>query len=101
MTSEQKTQDQAHHAVNGGRVAREPLHDNIRRKANTLNRSIGCSLRSRARVSSRVIAQMELWQRDSTPMALGGDFNVIPEEIDCDKALLDATRSSNPSRALV
>jgi exodeoxyribonuclease III len=33
----------------------------------------------------RLRAQMDRWLADSTPTLIGGDFNVIPEDIDCDK----------------
>jgi exodeoxyribonuclease-3 len=33
----------------------------------------------------RLIQQMSAWRRSSTPTVIGGDFNVIPEDIDCDK----------------
>ena len=33
----------------------------------------------------RLIAQMAEWLRDGTPTLVGGDFNVIPEDIDCHK----------------
>jgi exodeoxyribonuclease III len=33
----------------------------------------------------RLMEQLELWLRDSTPTIVGGDFNVIPEDIDCHK----------------
>lgn len=33
----------------------------------------------------RLIVQMLAWKNDGTPTLIGGDFNVIPEEIDCDK----------------
>jgi exodeoxyribonuclease-3 len=33
----------------------------------------------------RLIAQMMVWKNDSIPTIIGGDFNVIPEDIDCDK----------------
>lgn len=33
----------------------------------------------------RLIAQMKLWLADGTPTVVGGDFNVIPEDIDCQK----------------
>lgn len=33
----------------------------------------------------RLIAQMKLWLADGTPTLVGGDFNVIPEDIDCHK----------------
>lgn len=33
----------------------------------------------------RLRAQMDQWLREGTPTAIGGDFNVIPEDIDCDK----------------
>ena len=33
----------------------------------------------------RLAAQMDLWLQDATPTVIGGDFNVIPEDIDCHK----------------
>lgn len=33
----------------------------------------------------RLRRQMDLWLAAGTPTAIGGDFNVIPEDIDCDK----------------
>lgn len=33
----------------------------------------------------RLIHQMMLWKNDPVPTIIGGDFNVIPEDIDCDK----------------
>ncbi len=33
----------------------------------------------------RLRVQMNLWLADGTPTLIGGDFNVIPEDIDCDK----------------
>jgi exodeoxyribonuclease-3 len=33
----------------------------------------------------RLLVQMGLWQADDTPTVIGGDFNVIPEDIDCHK----------------
>lgn len=33
----------------------------------------------------RLIAQIKLWLGDGVPTAVGGEFNVIPEEIDCHK----------------
>jgi len=33
----------------------------------------------------RLIAQMKLWLVDGVPTVIGGDFNVIPEDIDCHK----------------
>lgn len=33
----------------------------------------------------RLRRQMDLWLADGTPTIIGGDFNVIPEDIDCDK----------------
>ena len=33
----------------------------------------------------RLNAQLKLWLADGIPTVLGGDFNVIPEDIDCDK----------------
>lgn len=33
----------------------------------------------------RLIAQMKLWLADGVPTVVGGDFNVIPEDIDCHK----------------
>lgn len=33
----------------------------------------------------RLIAQMKLWLEDGRPTLIGGDFNVIPEDIDCHK----------------
>ena len=33
----------------------------------------------------RLIAQMAEWLKDGTPTLVGGDFNVIPEDIDCHK----------------
>ena len=33
----------------------------------------------------RLLGQMSGWLRTSTPTLIGGDFNVIPEEIDCHK----------------
>jgi exodeoxyribonuclease-3 len=33
----------------------------------------------------RLILQMAGWRRSSAPTVIGGDFNVIPEDIDCDK----------------
>ncbi len=33
----------------------------------------------------RLISQMAAWKNDTVPTAIGGDFNVIPEDIDCDK----------------
>lgn len=33
----------------------------------------------------RLLEQMRRWRDDATPTVIGGDFNVIPEDIDCDK----------------
>jgi exodeoxyribonuclease-3 len=33
----------------------------------------------------RMMDQMIRWLRDDTPTVIGGDFNVIPEDIDCHK----------------
>ncbi len=33
----------------------------------------------------RLILQMSAWLRDGVPTVVGGDFNVIPEDIDCHK----------------
>ncbi len=33
----------------------------------------------------RMRAQMDRWLAEGTPTMIGGDFNVIPEDIDCDK----------------
>ncbi len=33
----------------------------------------------------RLRAEMDRWLADGTPTIIGGDFNVIPEDIDCDK----------------
>ena len=33
----------------------------------------------------RLAAQMRLWLGDGAPTVIGGDWNVIPEDIDCDK----------------
>ena len=33
----------------------------------------------------RLRERMNRWLEDGTPTAIGGDFNVIPEDIDCDK----------------
>jgi exodeoxyribonuclease-3 len=33
----------------------------------------------------RLIVQMAAWKNDPIPTIIGGDFNVIPEDIDCDK----------------
>jgi len=33
----------------------------------------------------RLIRQMAIWKEGGTPTAVGGDFNVIPEDIDCHK----------------
>jgi len=33
----------------------------------------------------RLIQQMMQWKSDPIPTVIGGDFNVIPEDIDCDK----------------
>ncbi len=33
----------------------------------------------------RLTRQMRIWLEDGVPTAIGGDFNVIPEDIDCDK----------------
>jgi exodeoxyribonuclease-3 len=33
----------------------------------------------------RLIKQMSAWQQDGLPVLVGGDFNVIPEDIDCHK----------------
>jgi exodeoxyribonuclease-3 len=33
----------------------------------------------------RLIAKMSQWKRDGVPTVIGGDFNVIPEDIDCHK----------------
>jgi exodeoxyribonuclease-3 len=33
----------------------------------------------------RLIEQMNLWKRQNLPVLVGGDFNVIPEDIDCHK----------------
>lgn len=33
----------------------------------------------------RLITQMKLWLADGVPTLIGGDFNVIPEDIDCHK----------------
>jgi exodeoxyribonuclease-3 len=34
---------------------------------------------------SRLSAQMEAWLKSAVPTLVGGDFNVIPEDIDCHK----------------
>lgn len=34
---------------------------------------------------NRLRNQMQIWLDDGTPTAIGGDWNVIPEDIDCDK----------------
>jgi len=33
----------------------------------------------------RLSAQMRVWLTDGVPTVIGGDYNVIPEDIDCDK----------------
>jgi exodeoxyribonuclease-3 len=33
----------------------------------------------------RLLAKMSQWNQDGTPTVIGGDFNVIPEDIDCHK----------------
>jgi len=33
----------------------------------------------------RLMRQMTAWLQSGTPTVIGGDFNVIPEDIDCDK----------------
>jgi len=33
----------------------------------------------------RLQRQMKLWLKEETPTLVGGDFNVIPEDIDCHK----------------
>ncbi len=33
----------------------------------------------------RLIRQMSVWRKDPMPVVVGGDFNVIPEDIDCHK----------------
>jgi exodeoxyribonuclease-3 len=33
----------------------------------------------------RLIARMRAWQEEGAPVLIGGDFNVIPEDIDCHK----------------
>lgn len=33
----------------------------------------------------RLVLQMELWLKSGVPTIIGGDFNVIPEDIDCHK----------------
>ncbi len=33
----------------------------------------------------RLIRQMAAWRREGVPLIIGGDFNVIPEDIDCHK----------------
>lgn len=33
----------------------------------------------------RLIKEMSLWRRKNAPVIVGGDFNVIPEDIDCHK----------------
>ena len=33
----------------------------------------------------RLIKEMSAWQRENVPALIGGDFNVIPEDIDCHK----------------
>ena len=33
----------------------------------------------------RLRAQMRIWRQDDTPTLVGGDYNVIPEDIDCHK----------------
>jgi exodeoxyribonuclease-3 len=33
----------------------------------------------------RLIQQMIMWKQDDVPTLIGGDFNVIPEDIDCHK----------------
>ena len=33
----------------------------------------------------RLISQLALWRRQQLPVLIGGDFNVIPEDIDCHK----------------
>ena len=33
----------------------------------------------------RLHAQMSIWRQDDTPTLVGGDYNVIPEDIDCHK----------------
>jgi exodeoxyribonuclease-3 len=45
----------------------------------------------------RLTLQMGLWRRSGTPTLIGGDFNVIPEDIDCH--LLVDPRRSVPARA--
>lgn len=34
---------------------------------------------------ARLYRQMSAWQKEGTPTLVGGDFNVIPEDIDCHK----------------
>lgn len=33
----------------------------------------------------RLLRQMQIWSKSETPTLVGGDFNVIPEDIDCHK----------------
>ena len=33
----------------------------------------------------RLLNQLALWRNDPMPTLIGGDFNVIPEDLDCDK----------------
>ena len=33
----------------------------------------------------RLIVRMAAWQQEGVPVVVGGDFNVIPEDIDCHK----------------
>jgi exodeoxyribonuclease-3 len=33
----------------------------------------------------RLLQQMQIWSRSALPTLVGGDFNVIPEDIDCHK----------------
>ncbi len=33
----------------------------------------------------RLLEQMLRWKTDPTPTVIGGDFNVIPDDIDCEK----------------
>jgi exodeoxyribonuclease III len=35
--------------------------------------------------NERLTTTMKLWLNDGVPTVIGGDFNVIPEDIDCDK----------------
>jgi len=42
----------------------------------------------------RLITKMSQWKADGVPTVIGGDFKVIPEDIDCGSMML----SSNPNR---